>query len=252
MASEGRADAVDLQEVSFSFGRLEVLRRVNLQIPSGLCFGFLGPNGSGKSTLIRILVGLLRPRLGRVRVLGQPPSPRMAAQVGYMPQLSALYLELSVLENVTFFAQVYGLAEARVRRARVEEIVRLVELWQRRNDQVMNLSGGMRQRVSLACALVHQPAVLFLDEPTVGLDPELRVTFWDYFRDQTRRGVTLIISSHTMDDAARCDQLAFLRAGQVIARGTPEGLQQAVGRPGATLEEAFLHFARHGKDGHVA
>ena len=115
----------------------------------------------------------------------------------------------------------------------------------------MNLSGGMRQRVSLACALVHRPRLLFLDEPTVGLDPQLRVTFWDYFHDLTQQGVTLVISSHTMDDAAHCDQLAFLRAGQVIAQGSPQELRAATGDPAADLEQAFLHFARKG-DGDVS
>jgi ABC-2 type transport system ATP-binding protein len=169
-----------------------------------------------------------------------------------MPQLSALYLELSPLENVSFFAQVYGLTDGKARRAAVEETLRLVGLWERRNDQVLNLSGGMRQRVSLACALVHRPPLLFLDEPTVGLDPELRATFWEHFRGLTRRGTTLVVSSHTMDDAARCDRLAFLRAGRVIAHGTPNELRQATGATDASLEDAFLHFARRGGSEHVA
>ena len=126
---------------------------------------------------------------------------------------------------------------------RVEEIVRLVNLWERRKELVMNLSGGMRQRVSLACALVHRPRLLLLDEPTVGLDPQLRAAFWAYFRDLTRQGVTLVISSHTMDDAARCDRLAFLRDGRVIAQGAPMELRAATGDPEADLEAAFLYFA---------
>jgi ABC-2 type transport system ATP-binding protein len=138
---------------------------------------------------------------------------------------------------------VYGIRQRDERRVRTEEIIKLVDLWERRNELVMNLSGGMRQRVSLACALVHKPQMLFLDEPTVGLDPALRVVFWEYFRSLTRQGVTIAVSSHTMDDAARCDQLAFLRAGRVIAQGTPEELRAATGDPGVDLEAAFLHFA---------
>ena len=129
----------------------------------------------------------------------------------------------------------------------MEEAIRLVDMWGRRNDAVQKLSGGMKQRVSLACAIVHNPPLLFLDEPTVGLDPELRVTFWEYFATLTRQGVTLIISSHTMDDAAHCDSLAFMRDGKVIAQGTPDDLRQATGRPGATLEDAFLYFVHGGK-----
>jgi ABC-2 type transport system ATP-binding protein len=138
---------------------------------------------------------------------------------------------------------VYGLKDRVQRTERVEEVVKLVNLWERRKELVMNLSGGMRQRVSLACALVHRPRLLFLDEPTVGLDPQLRATFWAYFRDLTGQGVTLVISSHTMDDAARCDRLAFLRAGKIIAQGTPAELRAATGDPGTDLEAAFLHFA---------
>lgn len=240
------------QQLSFSFGKSRALDGLTLTIPSGVSYGLLGPNGAGKTTLIRILVGLLKPQSGLVRVLGQTPSPQVAARLGYMPQLSALYLELSALENVSFFAQVYGLADRKARRAAVEEALRLVGLWERRNDQVLNLSGGMRQRVSLACALVHRPPLLFLDEPTVGLDPELRATFWEHFRGLTRQGTTLVVSSHTMDDAARCDQLAFLRAGRLIAQGTPEELRQATGTAGASLEDAFLHFARRGGSENVA
>jgi ABC-2 type transport system ATP-binding protein len=130
-------------------------------------------------------------------------------------------------------------------------VLRLVELWQRRNDSVSNLSGGMKQRASLACAIVHNPPLLLLDEPTVGLDPELRVTFWDYFTSLTRRGTTLIISSHTMDDAAHCDCLGFMRQGRIIALGSPNELKQATGQPQASLEDAFLYFIRQEEKSNV-
>jgi ABC-2 type transport system ATP-binding protein len=159
-----------------------------------------------------------------------------------MPQLHSLYAELSAIQNVDFFAQIYGLRDKHKRAQRVEEVIKLVDLWPRRKDSVLKLSGGMRQRVSLACAIVHKPPLLFLDEPTVGLDPELRVTFWDYFTALTKQGTTLVISSHTMDDAAHCDRLAFMRQGKVIAQGTPDELKQATGKSDATLEDAFLYF----------
>jgi len=137
--------------------------------------------------------------------------------------------------------------DARQRAERVDEVVRLVDLWPKRQTQISSLSGGMKQRVSLACAIVHQPPLLFLDEPTVGLDPELRMHFWEHFENLTRAGTTLVISSHTMDDAAHCRKLVFLRAGRVIALGTPEELRTATGRAGASLEDAFLYFIRQGE-----
>jgi ABC-2 type transport system ATP-binding protein len=133
----------------------------------------------------------------------------------------------------------------------VEEVIRLIDLWPRRKDSVLKLSGGMKQRVSLACAIVHGPSLLVLDEPTVGLDPEHRVTFWDYFAGLIRQGKTLIISSHTMDDAAHCDRLAFMRQGKVIAQGSPAELRQATGQPEASLEDAFLYYIRRER-GHDA
>lgn len=236
--------AVAARNVSFSYKNIKAVDRLSLQVPRGISFGLLGPNGAGKTTLIRLLVGLSRPQSGTVQILGSPPSRRLSRRIGYMPQLHSLYSELSILQNVDFFAQIYGLRDKARRRKRVEEVVKLVGLWPRRKDSVLKLSGGMKQRVSLACAIVHYPQVLFLDEPTVGLDPELRVTFWNYFAALTKRGVTLIISSHTMDDAAHCDRLAFMRRGKVIAQGTPDELRQATREPDATLEDAFLYFTR--------
>jgi len=239
--------AVEVDRVSFSYNSLKALDQLSLQVPRGISFGLLGPNGAGKTTLIRLLVGLLRPKAGSIRILGQAPSRKIAHLIGYMPQLHSLYAELSVIQNVDFFAQIYRLSNRTERAQRVEEVIRLVDMWARRNDAVLKLSGGMKQRVSLACAIVHNPPLLFLDEPTVGLDPELRVTFWEYFTALTKQGATLVISSHTMDDAAHCDYLAFMRDGKVIAQGAPSDLRQATGRPGATLEDAFLHFVHSEK-----
>jgi len=236
--------AVEVDKVSFGYNRLNVLDELSLGVPRGISFGLLGPNGAGKTTLIRLLVGLLRPRWGTIRTLGQKPSPKIAHLIGYMPQLHSLYSELSVIQNVEFFARIYRLTDKTERNRRVEAVIRLVDMWGQRHDSVMRLSGGMKQRVSLACAIVHNPPLLFLDEPTVGLDPELRVTFWEYFTALTRQGATLVISSHTMDDAAHCDRLAFMRDGRVIALGSPAELKQATGQAGATLEDAFLHFVR--------
>jgi len=233
---------VEIERVSFNYGSIKALNDLSLEMPGGISFGLLGPNGAGKTTLIRLLVGLLNPKSGSVRMLGQTPSRRTAHLIGYMPQLHSLYAELSVMQNVDFFARIYRLTNKAERTRRVEEVVRLVDLWERRNDSVFKLSGGMKQRVSLACAIVHSPPLLLLDEPTVGLDPELRVTFWEHFANLTGQGTTIIISSHTMDDAAHCDRLALMRDGQVIAQGTPTELRRSTGQPEATLEDAFLYF----------
>ena len=240
--------AVSVNHVSFSFGRREVLKDLSLEVPSGMAFGVLGPNGAGKTTLIRLLVGTLKPGSGDIHIMGQPDSRKKSSLIGYMPQLQSLYNELTVRQNVDFFAHIYRLHDKPERALRIEKILRLVDLWDRRDDAVHNLSGGMKQRTSLACAIVHNPPLLFLDEPTVGLDPELRVNFWEFFNSLTKQGTTLIISSHTMDDAAHCDRLGFMRDGKVIADGTPAELRQATGKAEASLEDAFLHFVRRGKE----
>jgi ABC-2 type transport system ATP-binding protein len=242
---EDEITAINANTITFNYGSLKAIDNLTLTVPKGISFGLLGPNGAGKTTLIRQLVGLLKPKSGSIQILGQKPSRKIAHLIGYMPQLHSLYAELSVIQNVEFFARIYRLTSKAKRTRRVEEVIRLVDMWQRRNDSIHKLSGGMKQRVSLACAIVHNPPLLFLDEPTVGLDPELRVTFWEHFTNLTRQGTTIIISSHTMDDAAHCDRLAFMRDGKVIAEGTPIELQQATSKPGASLEDAFLFFIHH-------
>jgi ABC-2 type transport system ATP-binding protein len=236
--------AVEVKNTSFYYGKLKALDNLSLRIPIGISYGLLGPNGAGKTTLIRLLVGLLTSRQGSVSVLGQTPSRKTSHLVGYMPQQPALYNELSIVQNVDFFARIYLKDNGNERSKHVEEAIRLVGLWERRDDGIMKLSGGMKQRTSLACAIVHNPPLLFLDEPTVGLDPELRVSFWEHFTGLNKKGVTIIISSHTMDDAAHCDRLAFMRNGQLIAEGTPNELRQATGKSDASLENAFLYFVR--------
>jgi ABC-2 type transport system ATP-binding protein len=237
-------NAIMIDNLSFSYGKLKVINDMSLEIPAGTSFGLLGPNGSGKTTLIKLLVGLLKPGHGNIRCMGQHPSTSNARQRGYMPQLPSLYSELSVTHNIDFFARIYGLKNKKEREERVDEVIKLVDLWDKRKTQVMHLSGGMKQRVSLGCAIVHSPPLIFLDEPTVGLDPDVRVNFWDYFRGLTDSGSTIIVSSHTMDDAAHCQKLIFLRQGRIIALGTPDELRAATGDANASLEDAFLYFIR--------
>ncbi len=229
---------VETRELHKHFGSIRAVDGVDLSVRAGEIYGLLGPNGSGKTTLIRLLVGLQRATAGEAVVLGHTmPNKAVLARVGYMPQASALYTDLTVQENIAFFAAMCG----RLDPSQVDAVIALVDLEPRAHDLVRTLSGGMRQRTSLACALVHQPRLLLLDEPTVGIDPQLRATFWSYFRRLADDGVTLLISSHVMDEAERCDRLGLLRQGQLLAEGSAVELQAAAGT--TTLEEAFLHIA---------
>jgi ABC-2 type transport system ATP-binding protein len=230
--------AVSVEGVSKSFGAIRAVERVVLRVAFGQTFGLLGPSGCGKTTLIRLILGLLTPAAGSVTVLGERmPTRRVMHDVGYMPQSPALYDDLTVAENVGFFANLYGLRS----REPVERVVSLMELGERLRSPIHTLSGGMKRRVSMACALVHRPRLLLLDEPTVGLDPRLRANFWGYFRRLNEQGVTIIASTHVMDEAEHCHRLGLMREGRVLVEGTPSELRQNAGA--ATLEEAFLTYA---------
>ncbi len=229
---------VETEKVKRAFGSFEAVRGIDLRIRPGETYGLLGPNGAGKTTLIRMLVGLLRPTGGRVVVLGhEMPDKAVLAQVGYMTQAKAIYGDLSVRENVRFFAEMAGQRDEK----RLDEVIALVDLGDWADTPVRNLSGGMQQRTSLACALVHRPRLLLLDEPTVGVDPQLRVQFWNYFGQLNAEGVTIVVSSHVMDEADRCHRLGFIRAGLLLAEGSPDELREGAGT--ATLEGAFLRFS---------
>ena len=225
-----------LDGVSKSYGALKVTDRISFEVRSGETLGILGPNGAGKTTLIRAIVGLVAPDSGAVTVLGRRmPDLDILAQVGYMTQQAALYPDLSVEENLRFFAAISG-AEGNV-----TEVLKTVELDQRRTSVVANLSGGLRQRCSLACALIHRPRLLLLDEPTVGVDPQLRVQFWEHFRMMAAAGTTIIVSSHVMDEAERCQRLGLMRFGKLLAEGTPNEVRAQAGSN--NLEEAFLRLS---------
>jgi ABC-2 type transport system ATP-binding protein len=228
--------AVDVENVSKSFGSVTALDGVSLQVKRGEIYGLLGPNGAGKTTLIRMLVGLLEPQTGTVTVLDhRMPDVSVLQHVGYMTQQAALYPGLSVEENVRFFAAINGVEDG------VKDALEMVELYARRGSVVSTLSGGMRQRCSLACALVHRPELLLLDEPTVGVDPQLRVQFWEDFRRMAEAGTTIIVSSHVMDEAERCQRLGLIQYGKLLAEGTPSEIRAIAGTP--NLEDAFLKLA---------
>jgi ABC-2 type transport system ATP-binding protein len=231
----GEAAAVDVRDIHKRFGSLAALDGVSLQVPRGQIYGLLGPNGAGKTTLIRAICGLVRVDEGTVQVLGRRmPDREVLARVGYMTQAAALYGDLTALENVRFFAAVHGGGDA-------GEALRFVDLYDRRRSVTATLSGGMRTRLSLACALVHRPQLLLLDEPTVGVDPVLRAQLWDGFRRMAADGTTIVVSSHVMDEAERTDRLGLVLDGKLLAEGTADELR---GRAGTErLEDAFLKLA---------
>jgi ABC-2 type transport system ATP-binding protein len=236
VAAPGPAvQAIDLRK---SFGEIQAVDGVSFELSAGRIYGVMGPNGSGKTTLIRMLTGLGRPTAGEARVLGiQMPSRANLARIGYMTQSDGIYPELTAAENARFFAAMYGIREP----GAAEAALSVVELSDRARTLASQLSGGMRRRLSLACALVHRPPILFLDEPTVGVDPALRVQFWAHFHALARDGTTIVVSSHVMDEADRCDELLFMRAGRVIAQGTGADLRARAGT--TDLEQAFLQFS---------
>lgn len=232
------APAVEAKSLCKSFGPIHAVDGIDLSLPPGRIYGLLGPNGSGKTTLIRLLTGLASATSGQVRVLGVAmPSRENLGRIGYMTQADGIYPELSVWENLRFFAALYGQTD----RVEMLRALEFVELDKRLDTPATDLSGGMRRRLSMACALVHRPAVIFLDEPTVGVDPALRVQFWEHFHRLAADGATLVVSSHVMDEADRCDELLFIRSGRVIAEGTPAELRARGGSD--NLETAFLAFA---------
>lgn len=230
----GGDEAIVIENLRVVRGRRVVLPDLSLRIPAGQVVGLLGPSGGGKSTLMRAIVGVQIIAGGTVRVLGQPAgSPTLRTRVGYLTQAPSIYSDLSVRANVAYFARVLGVEASAVDRA-IDD----VDLRSHADALVGNLSGGQRSRASLACTLVGSPDVLILDEPTVGLDPVLRRDLWEIFRRQAAAGRTVLVSSHVMDEATRCDRLLLVREGEILSDSTLTQLLSNTGAPDA--EQAFL------------
>ncbi|MBI2879244.1 MAG: ABC transporter ATP-binding protein [Candidatus Rokubacteria bacterium] len=241
-----RRDAVITEGLTKRFGSLTAVDRIDLRVGEADLYGFLGPNGAGKSTTLRMLCGILEPTAGRGTVLGfdivREPE-RIKAAIGYMSQRFSLYDDLTAVENLAFYAAVYGVPR-RERAARIERMVRLADLTGREGALGGQLSGGYRQRLALACALVHTPRLLFLDEPTAGIDPVSRRNFWGLIRRLVEGGVTVVVTTHYMDEAEHCDRLGFIYQGQLIAQGTPEAIKtEAFRKPVLVVEAADLRRA---------
>jgi ABC-2 type transport system ATP-binding protein len=242
--SPSASDAVVVQGLRKTFGTFVAVEGLDLTIHRGEVFGLLGPNGSGKTTTIRMLCGLMVPSGGSATVVGFDvvrDAEQIRRRIGYMSQRFGLYDDLTVTENLTFYASIYGLHGAE-RRARVAELLDELGLRERTGQLAGTLSGGWKQRLALACATAHRPAMLFLDEPTAGVDPASRRLFWQRIYALAQQGTTILVTTHYMDEAERCQRLAFLSRGKLIAVGTVAEVLEHFHQP--TIEDVFIELQR--------
>jgi len=234
---------ISVENVCKSFGKKDILKNINLATTNGTIFGFIGPSGAGKTTLVKMIVGMDTPNSGTIHVLQQKmPSREPLQRIGYMAQSDALYTELTGKENLHFFASLYKLNRSE-RKTRISYTADLVNLTKELNNKVSTYSGGMKRRLSLAIALIHDPDILILDEPTVGIDPELRLSIWnELIRLKIEDGKTIIVTTHVMSEAEKCDNVAMIRNGRIITSGTPEELKTFYNA--VDLEDVFLKAGR--------
>ncbi|MNK30830.1 putative ABC transporter ATP-binding protein YbhF [compost metagenome] len=236
-------DVITAAGVSKRFGNKTVLEDITLAIHPAETFGLLGPSGSGKTTLVKLFTGTLQATTGQVHVQGTlMPKLSMLSQIGYMAQSDALYTELSAKENLEFFGALYGLKGASLRK-RIMEVTEIVALGSHLEKRVDQYSGGMKRRLSLAAALLHHPPILVLDEPTVGIDPLLRQAIWKELKLLNEQGTTILLTTHVMDEAEKCDRLGMIREGKLLAVDSPEKLISQTGTN--SIEEAFVYYGGH-------
>jgi len=234
---------IAIESVSKGFGNKMVLNQIDLSIEDGQIYGFIGPSGAGKTTLVKLIVGMDTPDSGTIHVLDKKiPNLELLQEIGYMAQSDALYSELTGKENLRFFAALYKLTKSEMKQ-RISYASGLVGLTEELNKKVAAYSGGMKRRLSLAIALIQDPKILILDEPTVGIDPELRLTVWnELLRLKNEEGKTIIVTTHVMDEAERCDYVAMVRDGVILTRGTPTDLKEYYNVE--KFEEVFLLAGR--------
>ncbi|MFN2601158.1 MAG: ABC transporter ATP-binding protein [Gemmatimonadaceae bacterium] len=242
MTAPAQDQPVHTDKLTKVFDGVAAVNDISFDIDRGEVFGVLGPNGSGKTTTIRMLCGLLAPTSGSATVAGfdvLTQSEEIRRNIGYMSQKFGMYEDLTVAENLEFYSSLYGLA-GQEKRKRMDELFDDLGLRPRINQLVGTLSGGWKQRISLACAIAHHPTVLFLDEPTAGVDPAARRRFWDTIYGLAKGGTTILVTTHYMDEAARCQRIAFLSRGHLIAIGTSEEVTRQFGKP--TIEDVFIEL----------
>jgi len=235
-------DAIYVRDLVKKYDDFQALSGLNLTVKKGEIYGLLGPNGAGKTTAVKIFCGLVKKTSGFAKVLGKEvPSEDIRPLIGYMPQETAIYQDLTVHENIELFGRLYNLDMNTILK-REKELLDFISLSKWRDSAVWTLSGGMKHRVSLACAMIHSPELLILDEPTVGVDPQLRAIFWDYFKKIVSKGKTILITTHYMDEAFNCTRVGLMRLGKLIAEGTPEEIVSKTNT--RNLEDAFLKLAK--------
>ncbi|MNW50322.1 putative ABC transporter ATP-binding protein YbhF [compost metagenome] len=232
--------AIVANHVGKSFGNKTVLTDISMEVHQAETFGLLGPSGSGKTTLVKLLTGIDEASSGSITVLGtEMPKLSVFKQIGYMAQSDALYTELTARENLELFAALYGLKKPQ-RATRILEVMELVSLHEHLNKKVGQYSGGMKRRLSLAIAMLHNPPLLILDEPTVGIDPLLRQSIWNELKLLNAKGTTILLTTHVMDEANKCDRLGMIRDGHLLAVNTPQALVEEAGQ--TSIEEAFIYY----------
>ena len=247
--------AIEVDHLTRKFGEFVAVDDVSFSVAAGEIFGWLGPNGAGKTTTIRMLLGLIKPTSGRMSVLGYDPDLQtklMQAEVGYMSQQFTLYNKLTARENIRFYGRVYGLSPRELNQ-RQDELLQMAGLSGRANVITGSLSGGWKQRLALGCAIVHRPRVVFLDEPTAGVDPISRREFWELIYDMAKQGVTILVTTHYMDEAELCQRVGFISQGKLVALDSPANLKQTqmrgrvleISSPAPDRVMAVLQSARH-------
>lgn len=232
---------ITVSGIQVMYDKSVILDDVSLDVQKGEIVGLLGPSGSGKTTLVKAIIGMKEPVHGEIKVMGERmPSLKIIDQLGYMAQSDALYEDLTALDNLLFFGALYGL-KGKAAKQRGMDVLTLVSLERDYKKLVKNYSGGMKRRLSLAIAFMHHPKLLILDEPTVGIDPLLRRSFWNEFYRIRDDGGSLVVTTHVMDEAYRCDRLALIREGRIIANDTPDGIVSS--SKTGNIEEAFLYYS---------
>ncbi|MDK2866684.1 MAG: drug efflux transport system ATP-binding protein [Clostridiales bacterium] len=233
-------NAVELKDITKKFHQFNAVKQMNLAIKPGEIYGLLGPNGAGKSTTIKMICGVLPPTSGEGHVLGfdiQREGEKIKQHIGYMSQKFSLYEDLTVMENIRFFSNIYGLTKKQARE-RTEQIIQMAGLDGRANQMTGHLSGGWKQRLALGCAIIHKPKLLILDEPTAGVDPVSRRLFWEMLYELSAQGITILVTTHYMDEAQSCDRVGFVFDGRKLLEGEPETLIKEMQLK--NLEDVFI------------